>query len=80
MDIKTGINSQFFGEITIKANPPICVLYLEYIVTSNFVRPYPILLSLYVQFEKKPAVKKWLPCELICAIYIVTLNRYPVVT
>ena len=35
-------------------------VYLEYIVTSNFVRPNPILLTLYVQYTKNQAVKKWL--------------------
>ena len=57
-----------------------CGEYLEYIVTFKFVQQYQILLTLYVQYTKKPAVKKWLPFELICAEYIVTLNSYPVVT
>ena len=54
----------------------ICVVDLEYIVTINFVCPYPNLLTLYVQCTKTLAVKKWLPLELICAVdieYIVTI-------
>ena len=43
-------------------------------------KPYPTLLTLYGQYSKKPAGKKWLLFELICAVYIVTLNRYRVVT
>ena len=58
----------------------ICAVNLDYIVTSNFVRPYAILLPLYIQYTKKPAIKKWLPFELICAVYIITLNSYDVVT
>ena len=41
-----------------------CGEYLEYIVTSNFVRPYPILLTLYVQYTKNQTVKKRLPFKL----------------
>ena len=55
----------------------ICTVYLEYIVTINFVRPYPNLLTLYVQYTKNQAVKKWLPCEPISVVYlrdIVTIN------
>ena len=58
----------------------ICAVYLEYIVSIHFVRPYPNLLTLYIQYTKSLAVKKWLPFELIYAVYIVTLNSSPVVT
>ena len=30
---------------------------------------YPILLTLYVQYTNKSAIKKWLPFEPICAVY-----------
>ena len=53
---------------------------LEYVVTIYFVRPYPNLLTLYVQYTKTLAVKKWLPVELICAVdleYIVTIHFVP---
>ena len=43
---------------------------LEYVVTIYFVRPYPNLMTLYVQYTKNQAVKKWLPAELICAVYL----------
>ena len=33
-------------------------------------RPYPSVLTLYVQYTKTLAVKKWLPFELICAAYM----------
>ena len=52
-------------------------VYLEYIVTIHFVRPYSSLLTWYVQYTKTLAVKKWLPFALICAVYIVTLNSWP---
>ena len=29
-----------------------------------------VLLTLYVQYTKNPAVKKWLPFELTCALYL----------
>ena len=48
----------------------ICAVYLEYILTIHFVRPYPNLLTLYVQYTKTLTVKKWLPFELICAVYL----------
>ena len=48
----------------------ICAIYLEYIVTIPFVRPYPNLLTLYDHYTKTLAVKKWLPFELICAVYL----------
>ena len=60
--------------VTLNSSPVVtwyeseCGEYLEYIVTSNFVRPYPILLTLYGQYTKEPAGKKWLPFELICAV------------
>ena len=47
----------------------ICEVYSEYIVTSNFVRLYLILLTLYVHFTKNPAVKKWLLFQLMRAAY-----------
>ena len=56
-----------------------CNILHEDIVTPNFVQTYPIL-TLYVHFDKKPAVKKWLPFGLLCAVYIVTMNNYPLVT
>ena len=43
---------------------------LEYIVTIPFVRPYPNLLTLYVQYTQTLAVKKWLPFQLIFAGYL----------
>ena len=43
-------------------------VYLEYIVTIHFVRPYPNLLTFYVQYTKTLGVKKWLPFEFICAV------------
>ena len=46
----------------------LCAVYLEYIVTIHFVRPCPNQLTLYVQYNKTLAVKKWLPFELICAV------------
>ena len=36
----------------------------------NIAQPYPFLLILYVWYTKKPAVKKWLQFELICAVYL----------
>ena len=45
-------------------------VYIKYIVTIHFVRPYQNLLTLYVQYTKTLAVKKWLPFELICAVYL----------
>ena len=45
--------------------------------TIHFVRPYPNLLTFYVQYTKTLAVKKWLPSELICALgleYIFTIH------
>ena len=48
----------------------ICVVYLEYIVTIHFVRPYQNLLTIYVQYTKTLAIKKRLPFELICALYL----------
>ena len=68
VDLKKGTNSQFSGQINIKASPPICAVYLEYIVTIHFVHSYTNLLTLYVQYTKTLAVKKWLPFELICAV------------
>ena len=47
----------------------ICEVYSEYIVTSDFVRPYLNLLTLYVHFTENPAVKKWLPFQLMRAVY-----------
>ena len=35
----------------------ICAVYLEYRVLFNFVWPKPILLTLYIQYTKNPAVK-----------------------
>ena len=55
----------------------ICAVNLEYIVTINFVHPYPNLLTLYAQHTKTLAIKKWLLFDLIWAVYIVTLNRSP---
>ena len=52
---------------------------LEYIVNFIFVWLYPLLLTLYVQYTKNPGVKKWLPFELICSVYleyIVPSNSY----
>ena len=46
-------------------------LTVEYVVTIYFVQPYPNLMTLYVQYTKNQAVKKWLPYKLICASYIV---------
>ena len=43
---------------------------LEYVVTIYFVRPYPNLMTLYVQYTKRQAIKKWLQYELICAAYL----------
>ena len=60
----------------------ICAVYLDYIVTIHFVRPYPNLLSLYVQYvqyTKTLAVEKWLPFELTYAVdleYIVTIHFF----
>ena len=48
----------------------ICVVYLKNIVAIHLVRPYPYLLTLYVQYTKTIAVKKWLPFKLICAVYL----------
>ena len=45
-------------------------MYIEKIVTINFVRPYPNLLTLGVQYTKNQAVKKWLPFKLTCAVYL----------
>ena len=50
---------------------------MQYKVTINFVRPYQDLLFLQVQYTKNQVVKKWRPCEPICAVYleyIVTIN------
>ena len=44
--------------------------YMSTKVPSIFVRPYPILLTSYVQYSQNPAVKKWLPFELICAVSV----------
>ena len=41
-----------------------------YKLTIHCVRPYPNLLTLYVQYTKILTVKKWLPFELICAVYL----------
>ena len=49
----------------------IYAVYLEYIVTCNFVRPYPFLLTLYVQYTKNSDNKQWLPFELKFAVYLV---------
>ena len=46
-------------------------------VISNFVWLHQILLTLYVQYTKNPAVKKWLPFEVMSAVYIVTLYIVP---
>jgi hypothetical protein len=43
-------------------------------------KPYPVLLTLYGQYSKKATGNKWLPFELICAVFIVNLNRFPLVT
>ena len=40
-------------------------VYLEYIVTNNFVQWSPILNTLYIQYTKNQAVKKWLQFKLI---------------
>ena len=56
---------------------PYMCRYLEYILPSNFVRPFPILMTLYFQYTKNPDVKKWPLFELICAVhleYILTLS------
>ena len=55
----------------------ICEVYLEYIVTIHYVRPYPSLLTLYVHYTKTLAIKKWFPFELMSAVYIVTLYSSP---
>ena len=39
-------------------------------VTIHFVSSFPNLLTLYVQYTKTIAVKKRLPFELICAVYL----------
>ena len=31
---------------------------------------YPFVVTLYVQYTKNPVVKKWLPFELIYAVYL----------
>ena len=74
----------------------ICAVDSEYMVTIHFVCPYLNLLTLfvkwyiyyqltsYVQYTKNHAVKKWLPFELICEVYleyIVTIHfvsPYPI--
>ena len=48
----------------------ICAVYLEYIVTINFVQPYQNLLNLYVQYNKNQAIKKLVPFELIYTVYL----------
>ena len=47
----------------------ICAVYLEFIVTMNFARPYQNLLTLHDKYIKNQAVKKWHPYELICTAY-----------
>ena len=47
----------------------IYAVYILYIVTSNFLAPYPILQTFYVQYIN-PAVNKWLSLELTCAVYL----------
>ena len=42
-------------------------------------KPYPILLTFYGQYSKKPDGKKLLPFELICAVLIVELSKYRLV-
>ena len=56
---KSGFHLSLYVQYTIK-----------YIVTIHFVCPYPNLLTLYIQYTKILAVKKWLPFELICAVYL----------
>ena len=43
---------------------------IYYLVTIHFFSPYPNLLTLYVQYTKTLAVKKWLSFEPIWAIYL----------
>ena len=64
---------------SIRAN--ICAVYLKYIVTIHLVCTYKYLLTLYVsgmyheltlyvQYTKNLAFKKWLPFERICEVYL----------
>ena len=50
-----------------------------YRVSINLVRPYPNILTFFVQYTKTQAVKTCLSFELFCAVYKVTLNSSPVV-
>ena len=40
-------------------------------------RSHPTWMTLYVQYTKNPAVKEWLSCELICAVYLEYIVTIP---
>ena len=48
----------------------ICAVYLEYILTIDFIHPNQNLMIIYIQYTKTLSVKKWLPFELRYAVYL----------
>ena len=57
-----------------------CAVYLEYILTIDFIHPNQNLMIIYIQFTKTLAVKKWLTFVQYTWEYIANIDfvrQYP---